>query len=123
MQEWPVHQDQRLRGKRAHRAHRAGTDRVGLVESLQHRQADIALGEDTRGLSVWQAAEQAVEAVYRLSDDLEIPSLQALGFTEEEIPVLADMAFKDPQTIGNPRDLRRGSYVQIWQRAFDSGKK
>ena len=82
-----------------------------------------ALGEDTRGLSVWQAAEQAVEAVYRLSDDLEIPSLQALGFTEEEIPVLADMAFKDPQTIGNPRDLRRGSYVQIWQRAFDSGKK
>jgi len=70
-----------------------------------------------------QAAEQAVEAVYRLSDDLEIPSLQALGFTEEEIPVLADMAFKDPQTIGNPRDLRRGSYVQIWQRAFDSGKK
>ena len=82
-----------------------------------------ALGEDTRGLSVWKAAEKAVEAVMRLTDDLEIPSLQALGFKEEEIPLLADIAFKDPQTIGNPRDLTRGSYVQIYQRTFDLGKK
>ncbi len=82
-----------------------------------------ALGEDTRSLSVWQAAEKAVEAVYRLTDDLEIPSLQALGFKEEEIPVLADIAFKDPQTVGNPRDLTRGSYVQMYQRAFAMGKK
>ena len=81
-----------------------------------------ALGEDTRGLSVWQAAEKAVTAVHRLTDDLEIPSLQALGFSQDEIPSLADMAFKDPQTIGNPRDLRRSSYAQIWQRAFDIGK-
>jgi len=81
-----------------------------------------ALGEDTRGLSVWQAAEKAVEAVYRLTEDLEIPSLQALGFNEEEIPVLANIAFKDPQTIGNPRDLTRGSYVQMYQRAFAVAK-
>ena len=90
-----------------------------------HKFARIAqaLGEDTRGLSVWKAAEKAVEAVMRLTDDLEIPSLQALGFKEEEIPLLADIAFKDPQTIGNPRDLTRGSYVQIYQRTFDLGKK
>ena len=82
-----------------------------------------ALGEDTRGLSVWQAAEKAVEAVYRLTEDLEIPTLQSLGFREDEIPMLADIAFKDPQTIGNPRDLTRASYVQMWNRAFGVGKK
>jgi choline dehydrogenase len=77
-----------------------------------------ALGEDTRGLSVWQAAEKAVEAVMRLTEDVEIPSLQVLGFREEEIPMLADIAFKDPQTIGNPRDLSLDSYVKIYRRTF-----
>jgi choline dehydrogenase len=81
-----------------------------------------ALGEDTRGLSVWQAAERAVEAVYRLTQDVEIPTLQELGFGEDEIPMLAEIAYKDPQTIGNPRDLSMQSYVKIYQRAFDLGK-
>ncbi len=81
-----------------------------------------ALGEDVRGLSVWQAAEKAVEAVMRLTEDVEIPTLQALGFKEEEIPMLAEIAFKDPQTIGNPRDLSLQSYVKIYQRTFDLGQ-
>lgn len=81
-----------------------------------------ALGEDIRGLSVWQAAEKAVEAVMRLTEEVEIPSLPALGFTEEEIPMLAEIAFNDPQTIGNPRDLSRDSYVKIYRRAFELGK-
>lgn len=82
----------------------------------------LAMGEDIRGLSVWQAAEKAVEAVMRLTEDVEIPSLQALGLKEEEIPKLAQMAYNDPQTIGNPRDLSVKSYEQIYQRAFDLGK-
>ena len=69
----------------------------------------------------WQAAEKAVEAVMRLTADVEIPSLQALGFTEAQIPHLAEIAFKDPQTIGNPRDLSVESYVQIYERAFGVG--
>ncbi len=80
-----------------------------------------ALGEDTRGLSVWQAAEKAVEAVMQLTEDVEIPTLQELGFREAEIPMLAEIAFKDPQTIGNPRDLSYQSYIQIYQRAFELG--
>lgn len=90
-----------------------------------HKFARIAqaLGEDIRGLSVWQAAEKAVEAVLRLTEDVEIPSLQELGFKEEEIPYLAEIAFKDSQTIGNPRDLSLQSYVKIYQRTFDLGKK
>ena len=82
-----------------------------------------ALGEDIRGLTVWQAAEKAVEAVMRLTEDVEIPTLQDLGFKEEEIPMLAEIAFKDPQTIGNPRDLSLPSYVKIYQRTFEIGKK
>lgn len=81
-----------------------------------------ALGEDTRGLSVWQAAEKAVEAVYRLTEDVEIPTLQQLGFSEDQIPLLAEIAAKDPQTIGNPRDVNYNGYVKIYKRAFELGR-
>jgi choline dehydrogenase len=80
-----------------------------------------ALGEDTRGLSVWQAAEKAVAAVERLTEDVEIPTLQALGFSEAEIPALAELAFKDPQTIGNPRDLDLQAYIKIYRETFAKG--
>ena len=90
-----------------------------------HKFARIAqaLGEDTRGLTVWQAAEKAVEAVYRLTEDLEIPTMQELGFKEEDIPMLAELAAKDPQTIGNPRDVDYEGYVRIYKRAFEVGRK
>ena len=90
-----------------------------------HKFARIAqaLGEDIRGLTVWQAAEKAVEAVYRLTEDLEIPTLQELGFGEDEIPLLAEKAFNDPQTIGNPRDIDLKGYVKVYEKAFKVGKK
>ncbi len=80
-----------------------------------------ALGEDTRGLSVWQAAEKAVEAVYRLGKDLNLPSLQQLGFNEAQIPQLARLAADDPQTIGNPRDINYDGYLKLYTRAFALG--
>jgi choline dehydrogenase len=81
-----------------------------------------ALGEDTRGLSVWQAAERACDAVNRLIEDVGIPTLQEMGFSEDEIPMLAKIAFEDPQTIGNPRDLTFDSYVTIYRRTFEKGR-
>lgn len=82
----------------------------------------LAMNEDIRGLSLWQAAEKGVEAVMRLTEDVEIPSLQALGLKEEEVPVLAEIAFKDPQTIGNPRDMNVKAYEKIYRRAFELGQ-
>ena len=82
----------------------------------------VALGQDIRGVSAPQAAEKVVQAVYQLTDELKIPTLQKLGFDEQEIPFLAEIAAKDPQTIGNPRDIDQLGYEQVWQRAFDKGK-
>jgi choline dehydrogenase len=82
-----------------------------------------AFGLDVRGASTWRAAEMAVEYVHELTREVEIPSLQELGFSEEEIPMLADKAFADPQTIGNPRDVDAAAYRRIYQQAFDLGSK
>jgi choline dehydrogenase len=89
-----------------------------MAEPQKFARIAQALGEDVRGLTVWRAAEKAVEAVYRLTADLNIATLQELGFEEQEIPHLAQLAEADPQTIGNPRDVRRQDYEKIWRRAF-----
>jgi len=90
-----------------------------LGEPEKYARIALALGEDTHGLSVWEAAELAVEAVERLVEDLEIPTLAEMGIPESDIPMLADLAFKDPQTIGNPRDLTLKSYEQIYRSCFE----
>jgi choline dehydrogenase len=69
------------------------------------------------------AAERAVEEVYRLTEDVRIPTLQGLGFSEDEIPHLAKIASEDPQTIGNPRDVDRSGYEGIYRRAFEIGRR
>ena len=85
-----------------------------------HKYARIAqaMGEDTWGLTVWEAAELAVESVTRLVETLEIPSLPEMGIPEEDIPMLVELAYNDPQTIGNPRDLTKESYENIYQSCF-----
>src|SRR5207253_2074468 len=82
-----------------------------------------AFGLDVRGVSTWRAAEMAVEYVHELTRDVDIPSMQELGFGEDEIPMLADKAFADPQTIGNPRDVDAAAYRRIYKQAFDLGNK
>jgi choline dehydrogenase len=81
-----------------------------------------AFGLDVRGKPVWRAAEMAVEYVHQLTKDVEILSLEELGFSEEEIPMLADKAFADPQTIGNPRDVDAAAYRRIYAQAFELGR-
>jgi len=81
-----------------------------------------ALGLDTASKTVWKAAEVAVEYVYQLTEDLDIPSLNELGFAEDEIPMLAKKAEEDSQTIGNPRDVDARNYEKIYARAFEAGR-
>jgi choline dehydrogenase len=83
----------------------------------------VAFGLDTRGVSTWRAAEMAVAYVHELTRDVEIPGMHELGFGEDEIPMLADKAFADPQTVGNPRDVDAAAYRRIYQQAFDAKPK
>lgn len=59
--------------------------------------------------------------ICRLTDELGIPSMTELGFSEDEIPRLAELAMADPQTIGNPRELMVADYEGIYRRAFGVG--
>jgi choline dehydrogenase len=81
------------------------------------------MGKGARTRHPVDTAERAVEEVYRLTEDVRIPTLQDLGFAEDEIPMLARIAHQDPQTIGNPREVDQAGYEQIYKRAFDAGNR
>jgi choline dehydrogenase len=82
-----------------------------------------ALGVRTDGMETLEAALAGVEELYRLVDDVGIPRLDELGFSEEEISMLARMAFEDPQTIGNPREVDAAGYEEIYRNAFARGER
>ena len=81
-----------------------------------------ALGVDVHGRDSLEAALAGVEELYRLTDDVGIPSMEELGFSEDEIPMLARIAYEDPQTIGNPRPVEIEDYEEIYRNAFARGK-
>jgi len=89
------------------------------------RYARIArgLGVDTSGGDTLDAAMACADEVYRLTDDVGIPTMEELGFSEDEIPMLARIAFEDPQTIGNPREVDVAAYEEIYRTAFSRGRR
>jgi alcohol dehydrogenase class IV len=59
---------------------------------------------ENRSLRWQDAAELAVDAAARLSSDLQIRAT-GNGHSQADIPMLAQLAYKDPQTVGNPATL------------------
>jgi choline dehydrogenase len=90
------------------------------VSAAPERYARIAhgLGVDTSGMDVLEAAQAGVEEVYRLADDIGIPTMEELGFSTDEIPMLARIAYEDPQTQGNAREVDVAAYEEIYRAAF-----
>lgn len=78
-----------------------------------------ALGINTAGMSTEEAAKAAVEEVYQLVEDLDVPNLEEQGVSPDLIDRLAKEAMNDPQTVGNPRDLTVKDYEWIYKRCFN----
>ena len=85
------------------------------------RYARIArgLGVEVAGLGALDAALAAAAEIERLADAVGIPTMTELGFTPDEIPMLARIALADPQTQGNPREITSPEeYEEIYRAAF-----
>ena len=88
------------------------------------RYARIAqgLGVDVAGLDASDAALATAREIDRLADAVGIPTMTELGFSPDEIPMLARIAFEDPQTQGNPREIASpAQYEEIYKAAFARG--
>ncbi len=84
---------------------------------VQERLADVAraMGVDTAGMSEAQAADAAIEAVRKLSADVEIPQTCA-GLVEADLEQLAEDAMADACFPGNPREANHEQVVELFRK-------
>ena len=78
-----------------------------------------AMGVDTTGMTQEEAAKAAVDAVKKLSLDLGIPqTLREIGIPEEALPQLANDAFNDVCTGGNPQPITEEDILALYKKVF-----
>ncbi|WP_035268052.1 iron-containing alcohol dehydrogenase [Desulfitibacter alkalitolerans] len=95
-------------------------ERFNLISNPK-RFADIAVafGENIEGLSVRDAAEKAIHAIEKLSQDIGIPAgLSELGVKEEDLEIMAKNAMKDACCLTNPRTATLEDIIQIYKNAL-----
>ncbi|MBR2943667.1 MAG: lactaldehyde reductase [Clostridia bacterium] len=78
-----------------------------------------AMGVDTTGMTDEEAAVAAVEAVKQLSIDLSIPqTLREIGIPYEALPQLANDAFNDVCTGGNPQPITEEDILELYKKVY-----
>jgi alcohol dehydrogenase len=78
-----------------------------------------AMGENVDGLSMLDAAAQAIVAVRKLSQRLGLPQrLSEVGVDPAAIDAMAEWAFKDGNTDCNPRPGTKSDFVALFQTAM-----
>ncbi|WP_054950818.1 iron-containing alcohol dehydrogenase [Numidum massiliense] len=83
--------------------------------------ADIAefMGENIEGLSTIEAADKAIDAIKRLSTDVNIPAnLRALGVKEEDFEYMAKMALQDGNAFSNPIQGKEQDIIDIFKATY-----
>lgn len=83
--------------------------------------ADIAkfMGEQTEGLSVREAADKAIDAIRKLSEDVNIPAnLRELGVKEEDFEKMAKLSLEDGNAVSNPIQGKEKDIIDIFQAAY-----
>ena len=91
-------------------------DRFGYARTI-----DMGVYErtNTESMSIEQAREAAVNAVFALNEAVGIPKkLNTLGVKKEDIDDLAKAALADVCTGGNPRDVKIEDIVALYNEAF-----
>ena len=83
----------------------------------RYRNVAVAMGvEGTENMTVEEAREACIAAVEKLSIDVGIPQkLTELGVKEEDVQFLAESAFVDACTPGNPRDVSVEEIKEIYK--------
>jgi len=90
---------------------------IGAMERFA--QIAEAMGENTAGLSMVEAAQLAIKAVRQLSHDVGIPeSFKAYGVNESHIPAMLDEAMQGRSFMMNPRRLDRNQVIEIFKAAM-----
>ncbi|RKS87797.1 lactaldehyde reductase [Orbus hercynius] len=86
----------------------------------KYRDIAKAMGiQGTEKMSIEAARHAAIDAVKQLNKDVGIPAtLKEIGVKQEDIPALAQAAFDDVCTGGNPRNASLNEIVALYQAIY-----
>ena len=91
---------------------------IGNLEKF--RSIAIALGENVDGLSLREAAERAVTAVFKLAQDLKVPmKLKQVGVTRDMFPQIIEGTMAYRLLSVNPCKLTPADIGAILEEAFE----
>jgi alcohol dehydrogenase len=90
---------------------------IGCADRL--RDVAAAMGENVDGLSVFDAAQKAIDSIKKLSSSIGIPSgLKELNVKEEDFEIMAKNAKVDACQFTNPRTATLEQVIQIFKNAM-----
>jgi alcohol dehydrogenase len=90
---------------------------IGCADRL--RDVAAAMGENVDGLSVFDAAQKAIDSIKKLSSSIGIPSgLKELNVKEEDFEIMAKNAKVDACQFTNPRTATLQQVIQIFKNAM-----
>lgn len=79
----------------------------------------VAMGVDVTGMSLEEGSVAAVDAVRKLSLDLNIPQrLRDINIPKEALAQLSEDAFNDVCTGGNPREITQADILALYEKAY-----
>ncbi len=70
--------------------------------------------------TVEEGAVKAVEGVKELNEKLEIPSIDEIGFSEDDVEELAEMSVENLSNESNPREMKKEDYVKLFKQMSQS---
>jgi alcohol dehydrogenase class IV len=101
------------------------TDFSLIGDPVRYARIAQAMGENTAGLSLMEAADRVVVAIKRLVRDIRIPSLRQLGVERERLmelaPAMADAAIDSGSPGNNPRKPTKQEIIELYARTYDEG--
>ena len=78
-----------------------------------------ALGEKVEGLTLIEGAQKAVDAIWKLTSDLNIPTAKEVGLREEDLERLAEAASVNVSVESNPRTMKKEDFLLLFKKAYD----
>lgn len=87
------------------------------------RDIAVALGKNVDGLTVEQAANEAIKAIRELAEQLNIPQLKETKFNPDDIEKLSIQAMADVCTGGNPREVKLNDIKALYLKAYMGNSK
>ncbi|WHT49653.1 iron-containing alcohol dehydrogenase [Sporosarcina thermotolerans] len=86
----------------------------------QYKEIAIALGRDVSGLSVMEAANEAIETVIELNRSMNIPlNIKELGVTLDVLPKLVEDSMRSGNVFVNPRLTKPADIQMIIEKAYE----